>query len=192
METFFPDEQRLSSKLEQLAKDNPDQKIDIDKLDEPMLGPTQENRSQLPEVSRDTKDYFEEQDWPKDITDEIDSEAEANIYTDANIEPSVVNGKDVLARTDVDLEKKDDFGRTNLERMEKGLSPLDSDGKPYELHHIGQKSDSPLAELSRDEHRGKGNDNILHDKLKESEINREDFAKERQEHWKARAEQYKS
>ena len=52
--------------------------------------------------------------------------------------------------------------------------------------------DSPLAELTRDEHRGKGNDTVLHNKQKESEINREDFAKERAEHWKARAEQIKS
>ena len=52
--------------------------------------------------------------------------------------------------------------------------------------------DSPLAELTRNEHRGKGNDTVLHNKQKESEINREDFAKERAEHWKARAEQLES
>ncbi|MGX7096014.1 HNH/ENDO VII family nuclease [Gemella bergeri] len=59
-------------------------------------------------------------------------------------------------------------------------------GKPIELHHIGQKSDSPLAELSIDEHRSKENDGILHDKTKESEINRNTFNTEKINHWKER------
>ena len=37
------------------------------------------------------------------------------------------------------------------------------------------------------EHRGKGNDGILHDKRRESEIDRNEFNKERKEHWKDRA-----
>ena len=105
-----------------------------------------------------------------------------------NLEPAQVNGKDALIRTDIDYDQKDEFGKTNLERMKLGKPPLDADGNPIELHHIGQKSDAPLAELTRGEHRGNGNDNVLHDKLKESEINREDFGKERKEYWKARAE----
>lgn len=75
--------------------------------------------------------------------------------------------------------------------MEKGKPPLDKDGNPIELHHIGQKSDSPLAELTRDEHRGKGNDSILHDKTQDTEIDRKEFAKEKAEYWKSRAEEIK-
>lgn len=73
--------------------------------------------------------------------------------------------------------------------MKMGLAPITVEGQKIELHHIGQKPDSPLAELTPAEHRGNGNDNVLHNKLKESEIIREDFDKERQEYWKARAEQ---
>ena len=72
--------------------------------------------------------------------------------------------------------------------MQEGKAPLDKDGKPIELHHIGQKSDAPLAELKREEHRGKGNDAILHDKNKNSEIDREVFATQRTEHWKSRSD----
>lgn len=79
------------------------------------------------------------------------------------------------------------MGRTNRERAEQGLSPINKDGKVIELHHIGQHADSPLAELTTEEHRGKGNDTILHNKTKESEIDRQAFAKERNEHWEARA-----
>ena len=179
------------SNLELLAEKVQLKDIDVSKLDKPM-GLTQETRSQLPELSKETKERLETKNWPDSILENIGSEAEAEIYENANIEPDQINGKDSLVKTDIDYSKEDDFGRTNLERMEAGLAPLDSEGKPIELHHIGQKQDSPLAELTRDEHRGKetGNDNVLHDKLKESEINRGDFDRERQEHWKSRAGQY--
>lgn len=101
-----------------------------------------------------------------------------------------MNGREVLQRTDIDYDATDPFGRTNLERMEQGKAPL-VDGKPIELHHIGQEMDSPLAELTQEEHRGPGNDGILHDKQKESEIDRNKFNTERENHWKERAEQVK-
>ncbi|MDO5651809.1 MAG: HNH/ENDO VII family nuclease [Moraxella sp.] len=138
-----------------------------------------------------TQEVKENSGYPKEITDNINSVEELDIYQTANIEPANVNDKPVLTRTDIDVAKTDDFGRSNLERMEQGLAPLDKDGRPIELHHIGQKADSPLAELTQPEHRGKSNDIILHDKQKESEINRDQFAKERSEHWKTRAEQLK-
>ena len=81
------------------------------------------------------------------------------------------------------------MGRTNRERAEQGLSPLNKSGNVIELHHIGQHADSPLAELTQAEHRGKGNDTILHDKTKDTEINRQVFAGERSEHWEKRAQE---
>lgn len=120
------------------------------------------------------------------------SNEEKEIYEDANIEKSEINGREVLKRTDIDYDEEvGPFGETNLERMEQGKPPI-KDGKPIELHHIGQKMDSPLAELTQEEHRGKGNDAILHDKQKESEIDREKFNKERADHWKARAGEIKA
>ena len=41
---------------------------------------------------------------------------------------------------------------TNLERMKKGLPALDPSGESYQLHHIGQKNDSTLAILTKEEH----------------------------------------
>lgn len=188
LESFRGEGAQALSPLELLAKESPDKCLNVDELDRP-LAVTQESRAELPEVSEKTRSRLEEKGWSKEILDSIGSEAEAEIYENAPVEPAQVNEKDVLIRTDIDYNQKDIFGRTNLERMQLGLAPLDSEGKPIELHHIGQKQDSPLAELSRDEHRGKGNDNVLHNKLKESEIDREDFDKERQDHWKARADQ---
>lgn len=148
-------------------------------------------RETLEPLSNESKDVLAENGYSDDVIGAIGSKEEAQIYTEAKLECLEVNGKDALVRTDIDLDAKDDFGNTNLERMEKGRSPLDMDGKPIELHHIGQTADAPLAELTKSEHMSNGNDSILHDKSKESEIDRTGFQKERGEHWKARAEEIK-
>lgn len=125
--------------------------------------------------------------WSDEIIDAIGSMEEYEIYKNADLVEAEIDGKKCLIRNDIDWEQKDAMGRTNKERAELGLSPINKDGKVIELHHIGQHSDSPLAELTPDEHRGKGNDTILHDKTKESEIDRQAFALERSSHWEARA-----
>lgn len=51
---------------------------------------------------------------------------------------------------------------TNLERMKMGHPPIDPiSGKAYELHHVGQSIDSPLAILTKVEHMQGGNNTIL-------------------------------
>lgn len=130
----------------------------------------------------------EETGWTDEIVDSTRSVEEAVIYKNADLKEEEINGKKCLIRSDIDMEQKDEFGRTNKERMENGNAPLTGNGETVELHHIGQKQDSPLAELTTQEHRGKGNDTILHDKQKETEIERGEFAKERKQHWESRAE----
>lgn len=131
----------------------------------------------------------EETGWSDNIADAISSVEEYNIYREAGLMEVRVGEKICLIRPDIDMKQMDGFGRTNKERMEQGLAPLTSEGRPYELHHIGQYQDSPLAELTMQEHRGKGNDVVLHIKTKESEINREIFDLERAEHWQKRAKE---
>ena len=130
---------------------------------------------------------LEETGWSDEIINAIGSREEYEVYKKAGLVEAEINGKKCLIRNDIDWNQKDAMGRTNRERAEQGLSPLNKDGKVIELHHIGQHADSPLAELTADEHRGKGNDLILHNKAKESEIDRQTFTKERSEHWEARA-----
>lgn len=113
---------------------------------------------------------------------------EANIYLGANLKEVQINGKACLIRTDLSLDEVvDDRGRTNRERMSKGLAPLDANGDSVELHHIGQKSNAGLAELTNAEHHNGGNDTVLHDKKKVSEIDRKEFDGERKKHWETRA-----
>lgn len=131
----------------------------------------------------------EETGWSDEIIDAIGSWKEYEIYKNAGLVESEVGGKKCLIRDDIDWDQKDSMGNTNRERAKDGLSPINKDGKVIELHHIGQHADSPLAELTMQEHRGKGNDTILHDKTKESEIDRQAFKGEKNKHWEARAQE---
>ncbi|CAB3684144.1 MAG: HNH/ENDO VII family nuclease [Achromobacter sp.] len=178
-------------RLAQLARDMPGKYVLIAELDRPMLV-TQDMRQDLPPLSDERRERLENSGYSATILEAIGSDAEASIYENADLKPETVNGKDVLIRDDIDYDREDVFGKTNLERMRDGRAPLDDSGKPIELHHIGQSQDSPLAELTGSEHRGNGNDNILHNKLKESEIDRGNFGDERGDHWKARASQIDS
>jgi len=124
--------------------------------------------------------------WSDEIINSIRSMEEYRIYKDAGLQEVEINGRKCLVRNDIDWEQEDSMGRTNKERAEAGLSPINKDGDIIELHHIGQKKEGPLAELTPDEHRGKENYSILHDTYKESEIDRVAFNEERISHWKER------
>lgn len=130
----------------------------------------------------------EETGWSDEIVDAIQSMEEYRIYKDAGLVEGEVNGKKCLMRTDIDWNQKDQFGQTNRERVADGYAPLDKTGKPIQLHHIGQHADSPLAELTFTEHRTGGNDTILHDKTKKTEVHGEgnNWDNERQDYWKNR------
>ena len=84
----------------------------------------------------------------------FNSAEEVKVFTDANLIQKVINGEEALVCSKIDVTSVvDNMGRTNLERMYEGLAPLDKTGKAYELHHIGQRIDSPLAILTKGEHK---------------------------------------
>jgi hypothetical protein len=142
-------------------------------------------------LNSDVPSFVDDSDLGSYYTDEINehisSVEELEIYQDEGLVQQDVNNRPCLVQSDIDLSIKDDFGRSNLERASNGLAPLDNNGDPYELHHINQGSDAPLAELKWDTHRGSDNYSILHG-ANESEINRSKFGYERAEHWKERSQ----
>ncbi len=87
---------------------------------------------------------------------------EVQIYKEAGLTGRCrfMNKGDLLRRIDLNKTGPDD--RTNLQLMRDGFAPLDPRGAPYELHHIGQTLDAPLAILEWQEHRGGENNGILH------------------------------
>lgn len=139
--------------------------------------------------------------WSDNVVERIKSVQEAQVYIDAGLKE--VNGN--LERTDIDWDAKipenkiermrslygDEVadkwaGKTNIDLIREGKAPYGPDGEQINLHHVGQKPDSPLAELCYTEH--KQNDVILHDKLKSSEIERPVFRTERKQYWQERYE----
>ena len=172
-----------------------DELLDVDKDDKAQnnLSAQDKPRTQAkdaqgltPEEKKELKKYPPA--WSDEIVDQLISMDEANMYLGANLKEVQINGKACLIRTDLSLDEVvDDRGRTNRERMSKGLAPLDANGDSVELHHIGQKSNAGLAELTNAEHHKGGNDTVLHDKKKVSEIDRKEFDGERKKHWETRA-----
>lgn len=158
-------------------------------------------------------DLINQTNWPPEVVDSIRTFEEGEIYKNANLQEGVVNDKPCLQNPEIDWNQTtrifsnadyeamskgdlpfgfgqldDFFSMTNKERALNGMAPLDSNGQAFELHHIGQRMDSPLAELTSEQHRGSGNDTILHEKNAPSQIDRNVFQAERSDYWKARAE----
>ncbi len=138
-------------------------------------------------TDEEKKKIKNEKGWSDEIINQISSMKEYEIYSNAGLQEVDVGGKKCLVRSDIDWDQKDSMGRTNKERAESGLAPIYKDGQAIELHHIGQKKDGCLAELTPDEHRSKENYSVLHTVTKPSEIDRVAFNNERSDHWQSRA-----
>lgn len=143
--------------------------------------------------------------WSDAIIDAINSDEEAAIYMKAGLVEKMVNGRPALINPYIngrafncrqewlktkfaDYDKWKDWNNADL--MGEGYPPRDDNGDPYELHHIGQRQDSPFAELTYWDHMTDGNNAILHPK-RESEIDRQRFAAEKSAHWMARFPDFK-
>lgn len=129
-----------------------------------------------------------ESKYPLDVIKQFKSMDQYEICKNAGLYPVSVNGKTSLVRA-IDLDYVDDFGRTNLQRMKEGLAAIDPDsGLPYELHHIGQKTDSTLAILTKAEHMQGGNNSIWHEFGSASEVhsaaNEALWNRQRQTYWR--------
>lgn len=140
----------------------------------------------------------EETGWSDEIIENIQNMKQYEILKNAGLKEVEINGRKCLIKENIDLDYKDADGISNRDRIARGLAPLDSKtGKPIELHHLGQKADSPLVELTEEEHRtgvseeGTKNQSIWHNNNKETEVHGEgnNWAEERKAHWKVRSQQ---
>lgn len=120
--------------------------------------------------------------WPLEVIKSLHSMEEAQIYQKAGLEVIELSGKKALVRK-IDWKLKDEFGRTNKERVLSKLAPIAPDGKSFELHHVGQKTDTPLAILMNSEHHAKENFNILHYADEGKDITAEAFKKVKEQFW---------
>jgi hypothetical protein len=125
-----------------------------------------------------------ESKYPLDVIKQLKNMEQYDILKKGGLLPKVVDGKTALIRN-IDLNYIDGIGRTNLQRIQEGLAPLDPTGTPYELHHIGQQMDSTLAVLTKTEHMQGGNNTIWHELTGQSAIDRPVFDKQRTAFWEA-------
>ena len=128
----------------------------------------------------------QESKLPLEFIKTFHSVDEYNVYKNAGLTLSKVNGNLAMTqKIDWDFVGDIEDGRTNAQRVIDGLAPLDSTGASYELHHIGQMSDSPLAILTSSQH--KGNYSTLHANTggSASNIDRSLFEKQKKDFWKA-------
>ena len=103
-----------------------------------------------------------ESQYPVEVIERFNSMEQYEICKSAGLTAKMVNGKTALVRQ-IDLNYVDELtGKTNLQLMQEGYAPYDPTGQKYQLHHIGQRNDSPLAILTQAEHTGNGNDTIWH------------------------------
>jgi len=100
-------------------------------------------------------------------------------------------GNKVYQRNDlIDPKKVDARGRTNLERMQKGLAPIGPDGKSINLHHMTQSQGGAIAEMTQTFHQA--NSKVIHINPNSipSGIDRGAFNKWRADYWKSRANDF--
>ena len=124
-----------------------------------------------------------ESKWSFDCIKNIHSMDEYEVYKNAGLVPTKMqDGKLALIRS-INWQKKDKFGRTNIQRVKNGLSPIDAKGESYELHHIGMKADSPLAVLKKSEHHDNNKYKILHYKSEGKGVSDADWEAQRKTFW---------
>lgn len=190
--SFDPDKkigkEEVSNTNEAKSKDNgydPDKKVDKS---------TPETQEQKGLTDEQKEQIRKETGWSDEIIDHIDSMDQYEIYKNADLHETEINGKKCLVK-DIDMDYVDPkTGMTNRELMAKGRSPIDAKtGEKIELHHMGQDKDGPFAELCENSEHGDGNHSTLHPKTKDSWRNEEgassNYDNERKEHWKARAQE---
>lgn len=130
-----------------------------------------------------------ESKWPASIIGEIKNLDEYQIYEDAGLRAVKINGRDILV-PDIDWNAKfkspDGAVKTNLERMQAGLTPLDPNGVPYQVHHVAQNPDGVFAILTERQHIG--NNGVLNTLGKKGVPHEGEFQKQKRELWKGLAE----
>lgn len=127
---------------------------------------------------------------PRRTTNSLDIEAKK--YWNKRVK---FNGHNVYQRNDLIDPKKqirDKHGNmhSNLENMKQGKAPVGTDGKVIQLHHITQRNESALAEISNTLHTKHSKTIHINSNKTPSGITRNEFNKYRSAYWKNRANDF--
>jgi len=86
----------------------------------------------------------------------------------------------------IDVRRVDPKGRTNLQRMQRGLAPVSDDGLPINLHHSLQTMESPLVEITQAMHQKYSKIIHINPKSIPSGIDRKIFDAWKAKYWQQR------
>jgi RHS repeat-associated protein len=104
---------------------------------------------------------------------------------------SSFEGRRVYQRNSlIDPKQVDSKGNTNLQRMQKGRAPLGTDGREINLHHMGQRDNSPVVELTKTMHTKYSKQLHINPTSTGSGINRSRFDAYRERYWMNRSEDF--
>lgn len=180
--------ERSSKLVDNKSLSNESEDVPVSKVEsDPVL--EQNTRTEL--TKEDRIRLKERTGWSDAIVDAIRTKEEAEIYENAGLVEGEVNGKPALLQPDIKgdaCNSKKYPGWSNRDLAGEGYAPCDKTGMPYELHHIGQNPDSPLAELTHDQHHKNGNFKKLHT-FDETKVHGEgnNWDKERADYWMNRS-----
>ena len=150
-------------------------------------------RDKLLSSNRKTQKKYIHQDSPYSnvINNAISDYNEFLYYYNLKLKEAVVTRPALIKDLDLDLWITSE-NKTNKELLKEGRSPyaFDAEDGRIELHHIGQKYDSPFAELTVAEHNFYGNSKRLHnlsiESWRQDENKASDFNSEKIRYWQLR------
>ncbi|MDN0048455.1 RHS repeat-associated core domain-containing protein, partial [Bacteroides gallinaceum] len=98
--------------------------------------------------------------------------------------------KDKTLKIEISPENKIDRSLLNPPSKSGNAPTFKQDGTSVEIHHEGQNPNGPFKEMSKQDHRGRGNFKKNHPNLGQpSKIDRKEFEKAKKEYWKKEYEQ---
>lgn len=122
--------------------------------------------------------------WPLAAIKNLHSVAESEVYVKAGLTPIHLADDSWIFIKQVDWDLVDDLGRSNIARvLDYKIAPIDSNGLSYEVHHIGQKADGPLAMLTHAEHHNKDTYSFIHYALEGKDITESAWNAQRAKFW---------
>lgn len=122
--------------------------------------------------------------WPLDAIKNINSVAESEVYVKAGLTPTHLKDGSWIFTKKINWDLTDNLGRSNIKRvLEYKLAPIDESGLSYEVHHLGQKANGPLAMLTNAEHHNKDTYSIIHYALEGKDITESALVAQKAKFW---------
>lgn len=133
--------------------------------------------NQAAQIQKETK-------WPLAAIKNLHSVAESEVYIHAGLTPVHLADDSWIFIKDIDWNLVDDWGRSNITRvLQYKLAPIDSEGLSFEVHHLGQKADGPLAMLTHAEHHNKETYSFIHYAIEGKDITESAWNAQRSRFW---------